>query len=138
VWCKIVFDICFTEFGTALTTILPILFQHCYKYCSQMKMTFQEIRIIATGPCITNKLCHIMLYRVWMWFEHTTLMVVGIGCIGSCKFNYHAITTTTAPTFLWTFIPWKVQRIISLVLLQYMHSSIKKSISNFFDLILVT
>jgi hypothetical protein len=30
---KIVFDIYFTEFGTALTTILPILFQHCYKYC---------------------------------------------------------------------------------------------------------
>ena len=26
VWRKIVFDICFTEFGTALTTILPILF----------------------------------------------------------------------------------------------------------------
>jgi hypothetical protein len=22
-----------TEFGTALTTILPILFQYCYKYC---------------------------------------------------------------------------------------------------------
>ena len=30
---KIVFDIYFTEFGTALTTILPILFQYCYKYC---------------------------------------------------------------------------------------------------------
>ena len=28
-----VFDIYFTEFGTALTTILPILFQCCYKYC---------------------------------------------------------------------------------------------------------
>ena len=27
------FDIYFTEFGTALTTILPILFQYCYKYC---------------------------------------------------------------------------------------------------------
>ena len=26
-------DIYFTEFGTALTTILPILFQYCYKYC---------------------------------------------------------------------------------------------------------
>jgi hypothetical protein len=25
--------IIFTEFGTALTTILPILFQYCYKYC---------------------------------------------------------------------------------------------------------
>jgi hypothetical protein len=28
-----VFDIYFTEFGTALTTGLPILFQYCYKYC---------------------------------------------------------------------------------------------------------
>jgi hypothetical protein len=28
VWRKIVFDICFTGFGTALTTILPILFQY--------------------------------------------------------------------------------------------------------------
>jgi hypothetical protein len=27
-----VFDIYFTEFGTALTTILPILFLYCYKY----------------------------------------------------------------------------------------------------------
>jgi hypothetical protein len=33
VWRKIVFEIYFTEFGTALTTILPILFQYCYKYC---------------------------------------------------------------------------------------------------------
>jgi hypothetical protein len=30
---KSVFDIYFTEFGTALTTILPILFQYCYTYC---------------------------------------------------------------------------------------------------------
>jgi hypothetical protein len=34
VWRKIVFDIYFTEFGTALTTILPILSQYCYKYCN--------------------------------------------------------------------------------------------------------
>ena len=33
VWRKSVFDIYFTEFGTALTTILAILFQYCYKYC---------------------------------------------------------------------------------------------------------
>jgi hypothetical protein len=33
VWRKSVFDIYFTEFGTALTTSLPILFQYCYKYC---------------------------------------------------------------------------------------------------------
>jgi hypothetical protein len=30
VWRKSVFDIYFTEFGTALTTIL---FQYCYTYC---------------------------------------------------------------------------------------------------------
>jgi hypothetical protein len=30
---RYVFDIDFTEFGTALTTSLPILFQYCYKYC---------------------------------------------------------------------------------------------------------
>ena len=33
VWRKIAFDICFIGFGTALTTILSILFQFCYKYC---------------------------------------------------------------------------------------------------------
>ena len=33
VWRKSVFDIYFTEFGTAFTTILPILFQYCYTYC---------------------------------------------------------------------------------------------------------
>ena len=33
VWRKSVFDIYFTEFGTALTTVLPILFLYCYKYC---------------------------------------------------------------------------------------------------------
>jgi hypothetical protein len=33
-WRKSVFDIYFTEFHTALTTISPILFQYCYKYCS--------------------------------------------------------------------------------------------------------
>ena len=30
---KLFLTFTFTEFGTALTTILPILFQYCYKYC---------------------------------------------------------------------------------------------------------
>ena len=33
VWVKLFLTFCFTGFGTALTTILPILFQYCYKYC---------------------------------------------------------------------------------------------------------
>ena len=30
--------------------------------------------------------------------EITTLVVIGTDCTGSCKSNYHMITTTTAPT----------------------------------------
>jgi hypothetical protein len=33
VWRKSVFDICFTEFGAALKTVLPVLFKYCHKYC---------------------------------------------------------------------------------------------------------
>jgi hypothetical protein len=43
---------------------------------------------------------HIMLYRVhpaWVGFKLTTLVVISTDCIGSCKSNYHMITTTTAP-----------------------------------------
>jgi hypothetical protein len=33
VWRKSVFDIYFTEFGTVMTTVLPVLFKYSYKYC---------------------------------------------------------------------------------------------------------
>ena len=48
-----------------------------------------------------DKLYHIILYRVhiaWAGFELTTLVVIGIDCIGSCKSNHHIITATMAPT----------------------------------------
>ena len=32
-----------------------------------------------------------------LWFEPTTLKVIGTDCIGSYKSNYHTITATTAP-----------------------------------------
>jgi hypothetical protein len=40
-----------------------------------------------------------MLYLVHLvWFELTPVVVIYTDCIGSCKSNYHAITTTTATT----------------------------------------
>jgi len=40
----------------------------------------------------------------WTEFELTTLVVIGTDCKGSCKSNYHTITTTTAPSFIWSHV----------------------------------
>ena len=52
---------------------------------------------------VIDKLYHIMLYTFpWSRFELTTSVVIGTGCIGSCKSNYHTITATTA--LIYTYI----------------------------------
>ena len=48
-------------------------------------------------PQVTDNLYHIMLYTSpRAGFELTTLVVIGTDCTGSCKSNYHTITTKTA------------------------------------------
>ena len=50
-------------------------------------------------PQVTDKRYHIMLYTSpWAGVEPITSVVIGTDCIGSCKFNYHTITATTAPS----------------------------------------
>ena len=49
---------------------------------------------------VTDKLYHIKLYASpWSRFELTSV-VIGTDCIGSCKSNYHTITTMTATPLL--------------------------------------
>jgi hypothetical protein len=47
---------------------------------------------------VTDKLFHLMLYRVHIvsaGFELTTLVVIGTDCIGSYKSNYNLIMTVS-------------------------------------------
>jgi hypothetical protein len=52
---------------------------------------------------VTDKLHHIMLYTSpWSRFEFIASVVIGTDCIGSCKCNYHTITSTTDPLIVAT------------------------------------
>jgi hypothetical protein len=49
---------------------------------------------------VTDKSYQIILYLVhlaWVGFELTKSVVIGTDSTGSCLFNYHTITNTTAP-----------------------------------------
>ena len=76
--------------------------------------TFNDISVISWRPVllvvetidlsqVPDKLYSIMLYRVqfaWAGLELVTSVVIGTYCKGSCKSNYHTITATMVPEYL--------------------------------------
>jgi len=82
--------------GLGLLCLMPLL------YCGGqfywwMKPEYPEKT--TDLPHVTDKLYHIMLYRVhlsWVGFELAILVVIGTDCMGSYKSNYHMIMM--APT----------------------------------------
>jgi hypothetical protein len=62
-------------------------------------MIYQYITFIQTLTEKITNLYHIMVHQVhltWVGFELTTFVIICTDGIGSCKSNYHTITTTTA------------------------------------------
>jgi hypothetical protein len=54
-----------------------------------------------------------MLYRVdhaMSGIQTQLLVVIGTDCTGSCKSNYHTITTTTAPYSHWSCVLLKKKK----------------------------
>ena len=84
--------------GLWCVTLLSTIFQ---LYQWQSVLLVEETGVPGENlPQVTDKLYHIMLYRVHLTstgFNLITLVVIGIDCIGSCKSNYHTIATTTTP-----------------------------------------
>ena len=71
-----------------LSTILRLSWQSVLL----VKVTGENHRLVAS---LWQTFSHNVV-SPWTGFELTSLVVIGTDCTGSCKSNYHAITTTTA------------------------------------------
>ena len=71
---------------------------HCY-WCRKQKYSQKTTHLSQ----VTDKLYYIMCIEytfLWTGFELTTLVTIGTDYTGSCKSNYHTISTTMVPQLI--------------------------------------
>ena len=70
----------------------------------------------------------VMLYLVhhaWAEFKLTILVMISTDCTGTCKSNYHTITTTTPPLNLWIYSGWEESQKINQLLMSRLRFKVK-------------
>jgi len=92
--------------------VLTILFVICllrhvnYIILLYLTSCYTFICVLSVFSINCSNCSYIEYLSTWVGFELATVVVKCTDCIDSCKFNYHAITTTSAPQNIWEIIVW--------------------------------